>query len=120
MAFKENCAVNVEEIQGNDSEFLNKVSRGRLGHPPTELDELSQYLFTFFKTRENKCCSKLFLEASETIIIHEAIQFKFENIISILRRFGNCFFKAFSCDLNDKLKRTKDEKKIKQHRMNSR
>ena len=110
MAFSENCVVNVEEIQGNDSEFLNKVSQGRLGHPPAELYEFSQYLFAFFKTREKKCCSKLFLEA---------IQFKFDNILSILRRFNNCFFKAFSCDLHDKLKPTKDMKKIKQLHMNS-
>ena len=38
-------------------------------------------------------------------------QFKFDNILSILRRFNNSFFEAFSCDLHDKLKRTKDEKK---------
>ena len=114
VAFKENCAVNVEEIQGNDSEFLNKVSRGRLGHPPAELYDLSQYLFAFFKTLEKKCCCKLFLEAYETI--YEAIQFNFDDILSILRRFNNCFFKAFSRDLNDKLKRAKDEKKIKQRR----
>ena len=61
-------------------------------HPQAELYEMSQYLVAFFQTREKKCCSKLFLEAYETI------QFKFDNI---LRRFNNCFVKAFSCDLND-------------------
>ena len=110
-AFKENCAVNVEEIQGNDSEFLNKVSRGRLGYQPAELYELSQYLFAFFKTPEKKRFSKLFLEAYETI--YETIQFKFDNILSKLKRFNNCYFTAFSCDLNDKLKRTKDGEKNK-------
>ena len=63
-----------------------------------ELYNLVQYLFSFFKVREKKCYSKLFLEAYETI--YDATHFKFDNIPNILRRFNN-----------DKLKRYKDEKK---------
>ena len=96
--------LDVPEIQGQESEFLKQICRGRLGHPPAELYDLSQYLFAFFKTREKKCCSKLFLEAYETT------HFKFNNIQSILGRFNNCFYKSFANDLNDKLKHIKDEK----------
>ena len=118
VAFKEMCAVDVPEIQGQESEFLKQISRRRLGHPPAELYDLSQYFFAFFKTREKKCCSKLFLEAYETI--YEVTHFKSDNIQSILRRFNNCFYKSFANDLNDKLKRFKDEKKMKQRRICSR
>ena len=106
------CAVDVPDIQGQESEFLKQISRGCLGHPPAELYDLSQYFFAFFKTREKKCCSKLFLETYETI--YEVTHFKFDNIQSILRRFNNCFYKSFANDLNDKLKCFKDENKIKQ------
>ena len=119
VAFKEMCTVDVPEIQGQESElFLKQISWGRLGHPPAELYDLSQYLFAFFKTRETKFYSKLFLEAYETI--YEVTHFKFDNIQSISRRFNNCFYKSFANDLNDKLKRLKDEKKIKQRRICSR
>ena len=109
VAFKEGCSVDIQEIQGDDSEFVSKVVRGRLGHPPSELHDLSQYLFAFFKTREKKCCSKLFLDAYQ--MIYDATNFAFDNISSILRRFNNCFFKAFANNINDKLKRFKDDKK---------
>ena len=52
----------------------------------------TKYLFAVFKTHEKKCCSKLFLETYEDLR-H-----------SILRRFDNCFFKAFGNNINDKLK----------------
>ena len=60
VTLKEMCAVDVPEIQGQESEFLKQISRGHLGHPPAELYDLSQYLFAFFKTGEKECCSKLF------------------------------------------------------------
>ena len=50
VAFKEMCAVDVPEIQGQESEFLKQISRGRLGHQPAELYDHSQYLSAFFKT----------------------------------------------------------------------
>ena len=116
--FKEGCSVDIQEILGEDSEFVNKVSRGRLGHPPSELYDLSQYSFAFFKTRVKKCCSKLFLDAYQ--MIYDTTNFEFDNISSRLRRFNNCVFKAFANNINDKLKRFKDDKKVKQRRISSR
>ena len=111
VAFKEGCSVDIQEIQGDDSEFVNKVSRGRLGHHPSELYNLSQYLFAFFKTREKKCCPKLFLDAYQ--MIYDTTNFEFDNISSILRRFNDSFFKeAFANNINDKLKRFKDDKRL--------
>ena len=78
-----------------------------------ELYDLSQYLFAFFKTREKKCCSKLFLDAYQ--MIYDTTNFEFDNISSILRRFNKCFFKAFANNINDKLKRFKDDKKVNLH-----
>ena len=118
VAFMEGYAVDIPEIQGDDSEFLENVSRGKLSHPPSELYDLSQYLFSFFKTREKKCCSKLYLDAYQTI--YDTTGVEFENISSILRRFNNCFFKAFAKDINDQEKRSKDDKKVKQRRLSSR
>ena len=118
VAFMEGYAVDIPEIQGDDSEFLENVSRGKLSHPPSELYDLSQYLFSFFKTREKKCCSKLYLDAYQ--MIYDTTGVEFENISSILRRFNNCFFKAFAKDINDQEKRSKDDKKVKQRRLSSR
>ena len=109
VAFKEGCSVDIQVIQADDSEIVNKVSRCRLGHPPSELYDLSQYLFAFFKTREKKCCYKLFLDAYQ--MIYDTTNFEFDNISSILRRFNNCFFKAFANNINDEVKGFKDDKK---------
>ena len=54
VAFMEGYSVDTPEIKGDDSEFLENVSRGKLSYPPSELYDLSQYLFSFFKTREKK------------------------------------------------------------------
>ena len=118
VAFKEGYSVDIPEIQGDDTEFLENVSRGKLSHPPSELYDLSQYLYSFFKTHEKKCCSKLFLDAYQ--MIYERTDVEFENISSILRRFNNCFFKAFAKDINDQQKRFKDSKKVKERRLSSR
>ena len=118
VAFKEGCSVDIQEIQGDDSEFVNKVSRGRLGHTPSELYDLSQYLFAFFKTREKKCCSKLFLDTYQ--MIYDTTNFESDNTSSMLRRFNYCFFKAFANNINDELKRFKDDQKVKQRRVSSR
>ena len=59
---KDYCA---EELP--HSEFLQLVSRGKLKHPPIELFDLSQYLYTFLKLRPQKCCNKVFLQAFQNI-----------------------------------------------------
>ena len=50
-------------------------------------------------------------------MIYDTSDSKFDNILSILSRFNNCFFKAFASDVNDKLTRSKDDKKIKLRRV---
>jgi len=52
-------------------------------------------------------------------LIYEKTNFEFNNVTSILRRFNNCFFKAFTKDVNEQQKRFKDEKKVKQRRLSS-
>ena len=53
VAFKEGCSVDIQEIQGDDSEFVNKVLRGCLGHHPSELYDLSQFVCIFQNSRKN-------------------------------------------------------------------
>ena len=60
VAFQEGCPVDIHEIQGDDSEFVNKVSRGRLGHPPSELYDLSQYCLHFSKLTRKNAAQKYF------------------------------------------------------------
>ena len=45
-----------------ESEFTQKLSRGKLKLPPIDLYDLAQYNYAFFKSRKAKCCTKLFLE----------------------------------------------------------
>lgn len=117
VAFKEGCSVSAPDIPNDNSEFLVRVSRGGLGHPPAELFDLSQYLYAFFKTREKKCCPQVFLDAYQ--LIYESSGFEFPNVHTKLRRFNNCFIKAFAKDINDKLKHA-DTKGIKQGRISGR
>jgi len=96
VAFKENIGVDLSENATplpTEGEYLELVSRGKLSHPPSDLFDLSMYYYSFFKSRKQKCCQKIFLEAYEEIYI--STDYYFEKIESINRRFSNCFFKAF-------------------------
>ena len=43
---------------------------------------------------------------------YDTTNFEFDNISCILKRFNNCFFKAFPNNINDNLKRFKDDKRL--------
>ena len=60
VARKENLSTCHTSPNLPESEFTDLVSRGNLVHPPGELYDLSQYLLSFFKTYQRKCCTKLF------------------------------------------------------------
>ena len=53
----------------------------------------SIYLYLFFKIRESKSCTCIFLQTFKEI--YDATGYNFEKIHNINRRFANCFFKAF-------------------------
>jgi hypothetical protein len=99
-----------------ESEFTIKLSRGKLKLPPINLYDLSQYYYTFFKSRTAKCCTKIFLEAFNEI--HSYTGYDYENIDSINRRFCNTFFKAFVNKSKDNVK-FKDQRDIKKRRLSS-
>ena len=66
VALKEDITCDTE-ISADDietSEFTELVSRGKLRHPP----HASQYIYTFFKTRPNKCCTKIFFRGLSVYI----------------------------------------------------
>ena len=86
-----------------EAEFTLNVSRGKLKLPPINLYDFSQYCYSFFKARKQKCCTKIFLEA--LLMIYEFTLYTFENVESIVRRLCNCFFKAFVKQETDSLKR---------------
>ena len=110
-----------DEIHLLESEFTVELSRGKLRIPPTELYELSQYCYAFFKARSSKCCTKIFLEAFE--IIHNFTLFDLPDSDRINRRFLNCFFKAFVKDGNEKIqlekRAVKDQRDTKRRRISS-
>ena len=47
VAFKEGYSVDIADVHGDESEFLENVSRGKLSHPPSELYDFSQYIYIF-------------------------------------------------------------------------
>ena len=105
-----------------EAEFTLNVSRGKLKLPPINLYDYSQYCFSFFKGRKQKCCTKIFLEAFNEI--HNLTGYMFENVDSINRRLCNCFLKAFVKSETDKLKikskcGKKDGRKTKERRLSS-
>ena len=97
------------------SEFTDLVSRGKLKHPTPELYDLALYMYTFFKNRKQKCCSKVFIQAFNEI--YEAYGYHIDHIDRIIRRFCNTFFKGFSKQMSDKIRNDKgllnDKKKRK-------
>ena len=105
VAFKEKivCEDEAEKVDlPDEAEFTLNVSRGKLKLPPINLYDFSQYCYCFFKARKNKCCTKIYLEAFS--MIHDYTDYSFENVDSIIRRFCNCFFKAFVKKETDMLK----------------
>ena len=62
VAFKESLTV-----PDDAGEFTEMISRGKLTHPPSTLYDLSLYLYSFFKHRKIKCCSKIFRDAYKYI-----------------------------------------------------
>ena len=98
-----------------ESGFTTQLSRGGLSIPPYALYDLSMYLYTFFKMREDKCCTKIFFE-----VFHEIYSYagcNFSNEASINRRFANCFFKSYVNNANDKLESAKDLEATKRRRL---
>ena len=63
VSFKENLPVSDGVVTlSYESEFTELVSRGKLKHPSPELYDLALYLYSFFKNRHSKCCSRVFLQ----------------------------------------------------------
>ena len=104
VAFKEGVAL-ADDIQSSyqfkNSEFLLLLSRGKLSYPPPELFELCCVLFSYYKNVEKTCINHLLIGFNE---IYESCQLNYESNNTMLRRFLNCFSKAFSNDESNKLK----------------
>ena len=61
VSFKEGCSVSAPDVPADNSEFLNYVSRGSLGHPPPDLYDFSQYIYAFSKLKRRNVVHKCFL-----------------------------------------------------------
>ena len=42
VAFKEGYSVDIADVHGDESKFLENISRGKLSHPPLDLYDFSQ------------------------------------------------------------------------------
>ena len=85
-----------------ESEFVNLVSRGKLAYPNEELFDLSLYLYSYYKSVEDKRCVNKIISAFHKIL--QFTQYEMDNSNSVLRRFANCFSKAFALKVTDKIK----------------
>ena len=99
-----------------EAEFTIKVSRGKLKLLPLNLYDLAQYYYAFFKARNVKCCTKIYLQAFSEIYKYSG--YSFDNIEGINRRMCNTFFKAFVKNSTDNLK-YKDKLETKKRRLSS-
>ena len=93
-------------------------SRGKLCHPSEELFDLSLYLYTYYKSLEDKSCSTRLMRAFETILEFSSYSIPAHN--SVLRRFANYFGKAFSKKASQQLRIDNESKCIKKLRMSNR
>ena len=112
VAFKESLTIPDDVvISDHDAdEFTEMISRGKLTHPPSTLYDLS-HLYSFFKHRKMKCCSKIFRDAYK--YKYECSHYDFPNINSILSRFNNCISKGFAKNETDKIKSGKKKTETK-------
>ena len=101
-----------------ESEFTINLSRGKLKLPPIVLYDFSQYCYSFFKSRNPKCCTKIFLTAFNEIYVYSG--YHFPEVSRIIRRLCNCFFKAFVKRATDDAKTQKDQRETKKRRLSSR
>ena len=117
IAHKENivCVDDGDDVElPDEAEFTLNVSRGKLKLSPINLYDFSQYCYSFFKAREIKCCTKVFMKAFS--MIHDYTNYSFDIVDSIVRRMCNCFFKAFVKKENDLLKnKNKNDENDQRH-----
>ena len=103
VSFKENLPVSDGVVTlSYESEFTELVSRGKLKHPPPELYDLALYLYSFFKNRHSKYCSRVSLQGF--MFIYESSGCQFPNIERILKRLINTFFKGYAKDRTDQIR----------------
>lgn len=91
---------NISLINEKASEFTSMVSRGKLAHPSDELFDLSQYLFSYYKSVPDKCCAKRLVKAFQEICEVAFLDFE----LSVLQRFANSFSKGFALHSSDTIK----------------
>ena len=103
--------------QITEGEFLLLVSRGKLSHPPSDLFDLCLYYYSFYVSRKQKSCQKIFLKAFEEIYM--STDYEFDNIEKINRRFANCFFKAFVKKESSAIKRDNQKKNKMKRKLNN-
>lgn len=116
VTFKEKIAASEFAESTADSEFLEMVSRGRLSHPSTDLFELAQYLYCYYKTVDDKHCRSIILKAFAEIL--KMCEFTFANEMSILKRFVNSFSKGLVTQQTDVIRKDKGkQKQVKQRRL---
>ena len=121
VAFKENIICEDENEKSSlppESEFTINLSRGKLKLPPIILYDFSQYCYSFFKSRNPKCCTKIFLSAFHQIYLYSG--YHFPDVSKIIRRLCNCFFKAFVKRVTDDAKTHNDQRETKKRRLSSR
>ena len=118
VARKENLASVQNSVKLPESEFTDLVSSGKLTHPPAAVYDFAQYLLSFFKLSQRKCCTGYYKRAFN--LIYTMTEYNFPNIDSIIRRFINCLFKSETKNENEKIRIEKDAQKIKKQRIASR
>ena len=91
-----------------ESEFTQLVSRGQLSHPSADLFDLSQYLFSYYKSAHVKSCANRLIVAFQEI---SEVFASYEYEKSVFRRFANCFSKGYAVQSTEGIKRQKKDQK---------
>ena len=114
VASKHDIGIDAPEKHFKESEFTEKVSRGKLKHPTACLFELSMALFVFYKNEEDNSCSNRLLIAFN--LINESSPCNFDDEGKIFRRFVNCFAKGYSSQKTEEIRVDKKNRKKRKER----
>lgn len=117
VAQKEKMPTNDTPCNESHSEFTKLLSRGKLRFPSEELFDLSLYLLSYYKNVEMKSCTNRMVTAFQKI--YDFTNYDIPNFNAVLRRFANCFSKAYAAKESDHLKSNIKLKNIKKLRLSN-
>ena len=101
-----------DDTEDESSKFTVQLSRRGLVHPPKDVFDLAQYLYSYYEKVSNKSCTNRLLEVFR--LIQETLHCSYSD--SVLQRFANCFSRCFAKRKTEEIRIDKQQKNLVKRR----